>query len=92
MFGAGRYALDDQWRVNLIASYQRIFYADDLDPATTSGIAMFNRQAWSVAGNLFYSPVKNVDLGIEYRHGERRLVNDLNGHVDRFDVAAKYNF
>lgn len=92
LFGAGRYALDDQWRVNLIASYQRISYADDLDPATTSGIAMFNRQAWSVAGNLFYSPVKNVDLGIEYRHGERRLVNDLNGHVDRFDVAAKYNF
>ncbi|WP_176595057.1 MULTISPECIES: DcaP family trimeric outer membrane transporter [Sphingobium] len=92
LFGAGRYALDDQWRVNLIASYQRIFYADTLNPATTAGIAMFNRQAWSVAGNLFYSPVKNVDLGIEYRHGERRLVNDLNGHVDRFDVAAKYNF
>ncbi|ODU81628.1 DcaP family trimeric outer membrane transporter [Novosphingobium sp. SCN 63-17] len=91
LFGAGRFALNDQWRVNLIGSFQRVSYAGYLN-RTTAGIAMYNRQAWSIAGNVFYSPVKNVDLGVEYRHGDRHLVNDLNGHVDRLDFAAKYSF
>jgi hypothetical protein len=91
LFGSGRFALNDQWRVNLIGSFQRVSYAGYLN-RTTAGIAMYNRQAWSIAGNVFYSPVKNVDLGVEYRHGDRRLVNDLNGHVDRLDFAAKYSF
>lgn len=91
LFAAGRIALDEQWRINLIGSFQAVSYAGYLD-RTSAGIAMYNRQAWSLAGNLFYSPVHNVDLGVEYRHGERRLVNDLSGQVDRFDFAAKYSF
>ena len=48
--------------------------------------------AWSAAANLFYSPVKNIDLGVEYRHGERELVNGADGTTNRIDVVAKYSF
>lgn len=91
LFAAGHIALAKQWRVNVIGSYQKVSYAGAIDRSAL-GIASYNREAWSGAGNLFYSPVANVDLGVEYRHGNRELVNGLNGHVDRFDFAAKYSF
>ena len=52
----------------------------------------FNDKAWSVAANLFLSPVKSIDLGIEYRHGEREIVSGAKGQLDRFEFAAKYSF
>lgn len=76
-------------RANLMGSYQRVSYDDALAAATIGG---FNKQAWSVAGNLFWSPVKNVDLGVEVRHGERKLVNGASGMLDRVEFAAKYGF
>lgn len=86
---AVRVPLSPQLRINLIGSYQSARYADSLPLA---GIAAFNQRAWSGAANLFYSPVSAVDLGIEYRHGERRLVNGVTGTTDRMEFAAKYTF
>jgi hypothetical protein len=48
--------------------------------------------AWSLAGNLLYSPVKNLDFGIKYGHGERVLVSGRSGTVDRVQAEAKYSF
>ena len=91
LFGTAHIALAPRWRVNLIGSYQKVTYDKGLEP-TAAGIGTYNREAWSAAGNLFYSPIANLDLGVEYRHGNRELVNSLAGHVDRFDFAAKYSF
>lgn len=76
-------------RANLMGSYQHVTYANDI---ATASVATYNREAWSVAGNLFWSPVKNIDLGIELRHGERKLVNGQSGKLDRIEFAAKYGF
>jgi hypothetical protein len=76
-------------RANLMGSFQHVTYADALTLAMVGG---YNRQAWSVAGNLFWTPIKNVDLGIEVRHGERKLVNSASGALDRIEFAAKYGF
>lgn len=84
-----RVSLAPQVRVNLIGSYQRVDYADGL---TDAMIGTYNKQAWSAAANLFYSPVKNIDLGIELRHGVRELVNGADGSLNRVEFAAKYNF
>lgn len=84
-----RMPLSAQLRVNLMGSYQHVHYDKAL---ALAGIAGLNRQAWSVAGNLFYSPVKQIDLGIEYRHGERELVSGARGNLDRVELAAKYSF
>lgn len=44
------------------------------------------------AGNLFWLPVRNLDLGIEYRHAGREVVSGLDGQMDRIEMAAKYTF
>ena len=75
--------------MNLMSSYQKVSYDNGL---ATASLAAFNKSAWSGAANLFYSPVKNIDLGVEYRHGQRKLVGGADGSTDRIEVAAKYNF
>ncbi|MEN9924514.1 MAG: hypothetical protein RL268_640 [Pseudomonadota bacterium] len=89
VIGALRVPLADGVRANLMGSFQNVDYADAL---AKTDIATFNKKAWSAAANLFYSPVKNIDLGVEYRHGERELVNGADGTTNRIDVVAKYSF
>lgn len=85
-FAALRIGLTDQVRSTVMASFQDVDYPDLLIPAAA------NESAWSLAGNLFYSPVRNLDLGIEYRHGARTLVSGAEGTLDRVEAAARYNF
>ena len=87
--GALRFPLASNVRANVMASYQNADYDSSLALAS---ISTFNKRAWSAAANLFYSPIKNVDLGLEFRHGERRLVNGADGAIDRIEFAAKYSF
>ena len=86
---AVRIPLAPNLRMNVMGSYQSLDYADSLSLA---GIGAYNHRAWSCAANLFYSPVRNVDVGVEYRHGVRTLVNGAEGTLDRVEFAAKYNF
>ena len=88
-FAALRLPLSPQLRVNLMGGYQSVDYADALSPLAIAG---YNRRAWSAAANIFWSPVRNVDLGFEIRHAERTLVNGDNGALDRLEFAAKYSF
>jgi DcaP outer membrane protein len=88
-FAALRFGWTPTLRSTLMASYQHASYPDGF-PVTT--FDAYNKQAWSVAGNLFWSPVKSFDLGVEYRHGQRTLVSGTNGQLDRVEFAAKYNF
>lgn len=82
-----------QLRINLMGSYQTVDYANGLTAVNLAGL---NKRAWSGAANLFYSPVKNIDLGVEYRHGERTTIHAANGtatgQIDRVEFAAKYSF
>ncbi|PZU44688.1 MAG: hypothetical protein DI568_15120 [Sphingomonas sp.] len=73
-------------RSTFMASFQDVDYPDVLVPLAA------NKSAWSVAGNLFWSPLKAFDLGIEYRHGEREIVSGAKGKLDRLELAAKYSF
>jgi hypothetical protein len=50
-----------------------------------------NNKAWRFAGNLLWSPRMGLDLGVEYRHGERELVSGAFGQLDRVEFAAKDN-
>jgi hypothetical protein len=90
---AGLAALRLGWtpklRSTLMAGYQKADYADTLPVAS---LLSYNREAWSLAGNLFWSPVAGLDLGVEYRHGERELVSGASGQLDRVEFAAKYSF
>ena len=86
-FAALRLGWTDKLRSTFMASYQKAWYPEGI---TIPGTA--NESAYSFAGNLFYSPVKNLDLGIEYRHGQREVASGLTGQLDRLEMAAKYTF
>lgn len=77
----------ERLRSTFMAGYQHADYPDSLP---VPGLA--NLEAWSVAGNLFYSPVRNLDFGIEYRHAVREVASGLVGKMDRLEMAAKYTF
>ena len=87
---AGFAALKFGWTASLrstfSASFQKVDYAAGFVPIGA------NASAWSTSANLFYSPVKNFDLGFELRHGERKLVTGARGKLDRGEFAAKYSF
>jgi hypothetical protein len=85
-FGAVKLGWTASLRSTFMAGYQSADYGDSLVSPLT------NKAAWSVAGNLFWTPAKNFDVGIEYRHGERRLVNSDSGSLDRLEAAFKYTY
>ena len=85
-FAALKLGWTDKLRSTFMGSFQNVNYPSVLIPLAA------NEGAWSLAGNLFYSPVKNLDFGIEYRHGERELVSGQSGNLDRVEAAAKFSF
>lgn len=88
-FAALRVPLGGTFRSTMMASYQDADYPDGFAPGA---FGAFNNQAWSLAANLFFTPVRGLDVGVEYRHGERALVNGNAGQLDRLEFAAKFSF
>ncbi len=76
-------------RTNLMVGYQDVSYPGGFAAGYFNA---FNEQAMSYAGNIFWTPTKGFDLGVEYRHGERELVSGAKGQLDRLEFAAKYSF
>lgn len=85
-FAALKLGWTDKLRSTFIGSVQGIDYPTGAEPVGAS------ESAWSASGNLFYSPVKNIDLGVEFRHAERQLVDGQVGKMDRGELAARYSF
>lgn len=85
-FAALRLAWTTQLRSTFMGSFQDTDYPDAITPFTA------NANAWSAAGNLFYTPLKGFDFGLEFRHGERELVDGRSGALDRGEFIAKYSF
>ena len=85
-FAALRLGWTASLRSTFVGSFQKVDYASGFVPIGA------NASAWSASANLFYSPVKNFDLGFELRHGERTLVTGAKGLLDRGEFAAKYSF
>lgn len=86
-FAAIRFAWTKTVRSTFMASFQNADY-----PSGVVITPLANKRAWSGASNLFWSPVKGFDLGIEYRHGQRELLSGAKGQLDRLEMAAKYGF
>ncbi len=85
-FAALKLGWTDKLRSTFIGSGQTIDYANGGEPIGASA------SAWSASANLFYSPIKAIDLGVEFRHAERKLVDGQVGNMDRGELAARYSF
>lgn len=79
-------------------SYVRNFSGCIGTTATSSAVCDgINRDIWATAVNLIWSPVKPIDLGIEYTHVERTLqAQDIygakGGKADRIQASAIVRF
>ncbi len=77
-------------RINFMAGYHS---ADLPSGVLTSAQQMaFTKKMNSFAINYFVSPVKNIDLGVEFRHAQREMFGGADGDLNRVEFAAKYSF
>ncbi|QIO05849.1 DcaP family trimeric outer membrane transporter [Acinetobacter shaoyimingii] len=42
--------------------------------------------------NLFYTPIKPINIGVEYMYGQRKTFDDKTGENNRFNITAIYDF
>ncbi len=86
----GFVAYRHMWTDRLRSTVSYSFLSVDNDSGITPALANDFSQSWSA--NLFFSPVKGLDLGVEYRHAERELFSGASGDMDRLHFAAKQSF
>ncbi|WP_310886129.1 DcaP family trimeric outer membrane transporter [Sphingomonas sp. PP-F2F-G114-C0414] len=86
-FAALRIGWTDAIHSTLMGSYQSANY-----PAGVIVTGLANAKSYGGAGNLFWSPGKGFDIGVEYRHAVRELVSGDTGALDRLEFAFKYGF
>lgn len=75
-FGFGYMRADDS------NEFSKLVYAD---PAQNKQLA----EAWI---NMFYSPYKPLNLGVEYMYGERKTFDNKTGEDNRLNLTAIYDF
>ncbi|MHA3091620.1 DcaP family trimeric outer membrane transporter [Acinetobacter brisouii] len=78
-----------------------IWYKNDntyANYAKTTASQTLNKSMYNIIVNSFYSPVKDVDLGVEYTYGQRETfasktaLIDNKGDYSRVGLMARYNF
>ncbi len=55
-------------------------------------LATLTNNDYSAHANLIYSPVPQVDLGLEWQYWVRNTLADVAGHENRLDLDFKYKF
>jgi hypothetical protein len=60
------------------------------NPAGTAGNV--NKAAESAHVNVIWSPLAQVNLGLEYIHATREIENGQKGHLNRIQTSAQYVF
>lgn len=87
--GSVKFSLSPKVRANIMASYQDAEYPSGFAAGTFNS---YTKSSQSIAANIFITPVRGLDLGVEYRNGKRELVGGLDGTLNRLEFAAKYSF
>jgi len=86
-FAALKIGWTDTIRSTFMGSYQSAEYPDGI---AVTGLA--NAKSYGGAANLFWSPGKGFDIGVEYRHAVRELLSGDTGALDRLEFAFKFGF
>jgi hypothetical protein len=85
-YAAYRHFWSDKWRTTVAYSYGE---ADNNVEIVGDAV---NKKFQSVHGNLIWSPVPAVNLGVEYIWGYRELENGQDGELNRMQFGVQYNF
>ncbi len=84
-FAAYRHVWNDQWRSSFVYGYL------DVDNDTASGNGV-RETAYSVRGNLIFSPVKELSFGFELSYANSENAAGDDGDFTRGQFMAKYAF
>jgi opacity protein-like surface antigen len=84
----GTYKFNEKLRSTL--AYGALFADDGTDYATLNPAA--NEEVYQAWINFIYSPVKPLDLGVEYINGKRDTFAGNSYKDNRVGLMAKYNF
>jgi hypothetical protein len=76
---------NEKWLSNLTYS-QTLVGSNGGQPSTTYVGAKY------LGISLWYNPIRNLSLGIEYLYGERENVGAQRGNANRVNALAQYNF
>ena len=80
----------DNLRTNLMASYTRV-HINQFTPVLT-GTTRVTSQLKKIMGNIIYSPVNNMEVGLEVGYFKRETVDHKNGQAVRTQLAVTYKF
>ncbi|WP_213069578.1 DcaP family trimeric outer membrane transporter [Acinetobacter soli] len=97
-FNSGLIGYSHKWSPKLRSTLAAgaIWYKDNDNFAVKA--PNLNKQLYNVIVNSFYTPTKNVDLGVEYTYGQREIfadktaITDNKGDYSRLNLMAKYSF
>lgn len=80
----------DNLRTNVMTSYTRV-NVSSFTPSMT-GTTRVSNQFKKVMANIIYSPVGNMDVGLEVGYFKRETVDHKNGNAVRTQLALTYKF
>ena len=87
--GAYQHWWADNLRSNVGGSYLE-FLNPSIETAAVSSVQ--NKRIYTMHVNLIWSPVPNVDTGIEYMWEKREIQSGQNGDLNRLQVSTKFKF
>jgi len=73
------------------ASYGGVFH-ELTESAQLKTLDSLNSRIWMTHVNLIWSPIPQVDTGIEFMAGNRKLVSGQNGEAERVQFSTKFKF
>lgn len=85
-FASYRHFWSPKWRSNITGGY---FKADNPVALVGGGVT---DEVYSSHLNLIYSPVPELDVGVEYIYAKRTLENGLDGDMNKVQFSTKYSF
>lgn len=83
--GGARFNLSDNFFISGAYSFNRLYDQGQMGPDTY-------RRGNYVVANAFYTPISDLQLGLEYLHGTRKNINEASDTANRIELMLKYSF
>ncbi len=81
----------DTIRTNLVGAFSEVNVEDEIPGKARIPAGTFDRE-WSVHANLIWSPVPQVNIGLEYQYRNSSFHNSTDGELSRFQMGFQYSF
>ncbi len=85
-------AFSDKLRGTVVYGRTRSNFDSTDAYAIATGVSSGNKSVSQLHANLYYVPIKNVELGAELIWGKRKTYDGQSGDLSRLNLQARYSF